>query len=283
MFPFCVFPFTPPSRPICFPLPPNLLLSLPTPPSLAPYLFPLFVSSPLLFFFPHSVCWFPIIFSHHVFRFPPLLCFLSVHVCVSHCAFTTVHVCFSLSFPLSCFVSPFVSPVFALFPFFSFLHFSFVSTRVWVLPGTHPCGGRSGTAALACVVACGVVVDCGERVCWSLIVVSHFCPPVHLLDQIRYTAGMGDLLDSISTNQIVRNHFPSPQSTVSRCFCCCWNHSHLSTSSRTTRPSSVRLHRVIRTPSVLPITVCDATRVISVLNCLENPLATHRHRTHRVV
>ena len=35
-------------------------------------------------------------------------------------------------------------------------------------------GGRGTRApALACVVASGVVVDCGERVCWSLIVISY--------------------------------------------------------------------------------------------------------------
>ena len=68
----------------------------------------------------------------------------------------------------------------------------------------------------------------GHRL-WCRVV----CPPAHLLDQIRCTAVMGDLLDTIFTNQIVRNHFPSPQPTDSHCFCCCcWNHSHHWTSSR---------------------------------------------------
>ena len=34
-------------------------------------------------------------------------------------------------------------------------------------------GGGTRAPALACVVASGVVVDCGERICWSLIVVSY--------------------------------------------------------------------------------------------------------------
>ena len=34
-------------------------------------------------------------------------------------------------------------------------------------------GGGTRAPALASVVAGGVVVDCGERVCWSLIVVSY--------------------------------------------------------------------------------------------------------------
>ena len=43
---------------------------------------------------------------------------------------------------------------------------------VWA-PSPRQGGGGIRAPDLACVVAGGVVVDCGERVCWSLIVVSY--------------------------------------------------------------------------------------------------------------